>query len=59
MIGQSSTHSTFYLKEAVVNFRETKEPLKMFTNGGSITYHHIVNYLDMELSGLMRKQSPI
>ena len=41
LLDSQSTHSTFFSKEAVVNIRQTSEPLKMFTNGGSITYHHI------------------
>ena len=43
LLDSQSTHITFYSKDAVVNIQETKEPLKMFTNGGSITYHHIAD----------------
>jgi archaellum component FlaC len=43
LLYSQSTNSTFYLKEVVVNIREIREPLKMFTNGGSITYDHIAD----------------
>jgi hypothetical protein len=38
LLDSQSTHSTFYVRRLVCNIRKAPRPLKMSTNGGTITY---------------------